>query len=319
MSDTIDRLGRSITIVTAIIAATVSATSLLGNCSKQESERYAAFRAAVTVEDNHWKALYDDYLSTFGGDFVTNPERKRAKIVALFTIAQRKLPSFTEFAVDKEEKEEAIVRLTAMQTGLLNSLEQQGAGDPELARQLGARSYAGKLRIESPGAATQSSASVAEKPSEPVRREIVELTRESPTGWDVDLFWCDGSKGEANYRLAMAVGDSLAAPAKIGRSISPGVTLGRIRVRPAPPSLQRGEGPARATWVVADRSEGELSAATAIQVAINNGLGRPLFGLGNSNGTSTRWYISAFVCPGTGAATPTPTRNPFVPPVANAS
>src|SRR5690349_5678314 len=222
MSDAIDRLGRSITIVTAIIAATVSATSLLSNCSKQESERYSAFRTAVGNEDDHWKALYDDYLSTFGADFTANPERKRAKIVALFTIAQRKLPSFTEFAVDDKEKDEAIARLTAMQTGLLNSLEQQGAGDPELARQLAARSYAGKLRIESPGAATQSSASPADAPKEPVRREIVELTHDSPTGWDVDLFWCDGPAGEANYRLAKAVGESLAGPAQIGRSIAPG-------------------------------------------------------------------------------------------------
>lgn len=306
MTDAIDRLSRTVTVVGAIIAATVSTTSLLTNCSKQRSDRYATFRSAVGTEDARWKALYDDYLTTFGPDFSANQERRRAKLIALFTIAQGRLPTFAEFSVDADEKKQAIDRLGAMQTSLLNAIESQGGADPALKSELALRSFAGKLQIGARAAAPQSSASAPADlpPDEPVSRETVALTGPSPTGWDVDLFWCDGKAAAANYRLARSVADSLAQRAESGRSIAPGMLLGSIRVRVAPAALQQGQGPARYTWLVADAGPGEKEAAIELQRAINNGLGRELFGLGTSTGRPTRWYLSAFVCPGDGAASP---------------
>lgn len=311
MTDIVDRLGRTIAIVTGIIAATVSANTLLTTCSKQETERYAAFRTAALSEENYWKSLYDDYLTVFGDEFANRQDRKRAKILALYTISQRKLPDFVEFDVPDAEKAQAVERLTVMQAGLLNGLEEQGSTDPILKELLARRSFAGKVQTRAaatePPPAPPPPPVPAKEGAPPAAPEatILTLSPNSPTGWDVDLFWCQGAGEGANYEVARTLGDGFATLAKTGRSIAPGVTVGRVRVRPASPGFQQlPNSPARATWVVYDTGPGEVEAATALQQALNAATNRARFGLVGSGGRRTRWYLSAFVCPAAASNSP---------------
>ncbi|MFL6845678.1 MAG: hypothetical protein ACJ8ER_12440 [Allosphingosinicella sp.] len=310
MADTIEKLGRTVAVVAAVIAATVSANTLLTTCAQRNLDRYAGFRAAVGSEEAYWKSLYDDYLTIFGPDFTADAKRRREKVLALYTLAQRTPASFTEHDVSESEKQEAARRIEIMQTRLLNSLDEQGADDPILKAELERRSYKGKqarIAAAAPSGTAPAPAPVVAPPPQPQSsppRPVTEvLTGESATGWDVDLYWCQGAGEGDHYRLARGLGDYFAEISRSGRSIGPGVTLGQIRTRPATSAQYAGlRFPAPGNWVIWDSGAGEEAAAQALLQAAGNSAipgatdARPI----HSNGKPTRWRLSAFFCSGTG-------------------
>lgn len=315
--DPIDRAAKWAAAAAALVGVALSANTFIAGFAKEEAARYEAFRTATSNEEKFWKSLWDDYLTVFDEPTKANPDpqkesqRRRAKVLAIYTLAQRKLPTFVEFEVDDSEKQEAAQHLSAMQAGLLNSLE-EGAGDPVLRAELLRRSYAGKLDIESNALPAKYSAPVtldAERLAPPaptaqtadfeVPSASFELSPPSKIGWDVDLFWCQGPSEKANYRLARGLGESLATFAKSGRSIAPRVALGRVRIRPATVAWQAmAKSPARKSWIVHDRGPGEREAAVALQRAINSSSNEVVMGLGVSDGDLTRWYLTGFICGG---------------------
>jgi len=335
VAEAFESVGKSVTILATIIGVFISVNSLATSCSKSrsdeiaaaaklKSENYAAFRAAATHEEQYWKSLYDDYLTVFGRDFAEPPAR-RAKILALYTVAQRPLPSFVEFEVPLPEKRATLTRLTAMRSGLLNSLEEQGSSDLVLRDEFARRSFVGKSAVpddarvavvpppmpaRAPDAADKKSAAPGRPTVQPdsaplaLPGDTVTLSPPSPSGWDIDIFWCQGSNAAANQAQALALGQGVAPLARAGRSIGPGVTLGRVRVRPVALAYQRLPGsPAIAgTWIIHDTGVGELEAATALQQIFNTQAGADKFALRQSAGAQTRWYLSAFVCTAAGDA-----------------
>lgn len=331
MADPIERVGKSVTILAAIIGVVISVNTVFANrvktdadaviaAAKLKSENYAAFRGAVTRDELYWQSLYDQFLTIFGKDFGAQPEARRAKLIALYTLAQHPLPSFDEFAVPAAEKRTALDRLTTMQAGLLNNIEEQGANDPLLAAELERRSYKGKAAEAlppAPGANPHAAApTVRPAPAPPVAAPgsppaatdragtIVTLSPLSATGWDLDIFWCEGPDAAANRSTAMQLGNAMAPLAKAGRSIAPGVTLGRIRVRPASIAFQQQpRSPAAGAAIIYDTRPGERQAAQALQSSFNTVLNADRFVVRGSDGAQTRWYLSAFVCaPAAGAA-----------------
>jgi hypothetical protein len=320
MADTIERMGKSIAIVAAAIAATVSANTLLTTCAQRNLDRYSGFRSAVASEEGYLKSLYDDYLTIFGEDFTKDARRRREKILALYTLAQRPAASFAEHGVSEPERLQAAQRVQIMQSRLLNSLEEQGADDPLLKQELERRSYKGK---QAAAAASPSAPAKAEAPGEtpppppqtgPPKAVTETLTVESATGWDLDLYWCQGNGEAGHYQSARSLGDYFASVARSGRSVGPGVTLGRIRTRPAGVDAYRRLGfTTPGAWVIWDSGSGEQAAAGAVRdAAANSGVAgiRSLQPI-HSNGRPTRWLLSVFVCPGTAALPSAGTGAPY--------
>ncbi|MEZ0243114.1 MAG: hypothetical protein ACAH11_07035 [Sphingomonas sp.] len=122
-----------------------------------------------------------------------------------------------------------------------------------------------------------------------------QLSPSSDTGWDVDIFWCRGDV--ENYRRAAMLSREFAKLATSGQAIGPGVTLGRVRLRPALPNYQQIEPRiSRQPTVVADTGPGEADAAAALQNSGNTLLGTPMIRTARSIGAPTRWYLSMFMC-----------------------
>ncbi|TRW14846.1 hypothetical protein [Glacieibacterium frigidum] len=304
MIEVVERIGKIIALVAAIIAAGISANTLLSNRVKDRQLQYSAFRTAVTAEEAYYRALYADYMLLFAKDLDGQQDLKLAKLRGLIAFANRKVPSFVEFDVADAEKLEATARLKQMQATVLNSLGEVEVADPEKQAQITQLLFSGKVSkiatvTEASAAATQKPATDAEPPVRAAKGEaIVRLSPVSQTGWDVDLFWCSGPDGAVNAEIAKKLGASLSEPAKSGRAIAPGVTLGQIRVRSVSATYPAA-GAQAGRRVVYDSGPGEGDAATAIGTSLNAALGSENgapFTLVEASRRRTQWYISAFVC-----------------------
>lgn len=299
--DSLDKLNRTITILGTAIGVVVTATAFLSSCDASKAQRFKSFREAAASEETYWKGLYADYQGVFTKDFDGRLPARRARILAIYTLAQRRPATFAEFSVPDSEREQASQLIETMKTSLLNALQDT---DPELADELRRRAFLSRASERALGP-TQASSSNLEPPEKQVSpppvaptNAIAELSPPRDSGWDIDLFWCTGANQNANYQTASTIGSGFASLAVSGRTIAPGVALGRVRIRPAPPALQRPPGPASGFTVVHDTGPGEAEAGRAILDTINESLGSGAarFRLLRSIGTPTRWLISAFVC-----------------------
>jgi hypothetical protein len=309
------KLSTSITFVGTIISVVAAGTALLGSCDTRRAQSFKSFREAVSSEETYWKGLYTDYQEIFTKDFDDRQAQRQARIRAIYTLAQRQPATFGEFSVPDLERTQASAQVAAMKTSLLNALTDT---DPALAAELRARvvlARAGEQPAAAPNAPSQSTQPAATPatpppppppPATPSNR-VVELSPAHASGWDVDLFWCRGPNQDSNYQRALAIGNGFASFATSGRTIAPSVALGRVRIRPA--ARQQPPGPASNFNVVYDSGPGEAEAGAAVLATIAGvlGSGPPQFRLVRSNGTPTRWLISAFVCPPPSAA-PAPAR-----------
>jgi hypothetical protein len=298
--DPLDKMSRSVTFVGAMIGLVVTGTAWLSSCDTNRAQSFKSFREAVAGEETYWKSLYSDYQAIFTKDFDGRLDQRRARIRAIYTLAQREPATFAEFAVPDLERAQASGQITTMKTSLLNALTDT---DPVLADELRARVVLarGGEQAAAPAEARSDAARPAEKqataPPPLPTTNIVQLSPPHETGWDVDLFWCRGANYNANYQTTVTIGNGLAAFAISGRTIAPSVALGRVRIRPA--NRQQPPGPANGLTVVHDIGPGEAEAGRAVMDAIAGtlGPGAPRFTLLRSNGARTPWLISAFVCP----------------------
>lgn len=298
--DPLDKMSRSVTFVGGVIGVVVAGTAWLSSCDINRAQSFKSFREAVAGEETYWKSLYSDYQAIFTKDFDGRLDQRRARIRAIYTLAQREPATFAEFTVPDLERAQASEQIATMKTSLLNALTDT---DPVLAAELRARVVLARANDQpaTPAEASSATAQSAQKqvtppPAAPANR-VVQLSPPHESGWDVDLFWCRGRNQNASYQTAATLGNSLAAFAVSGRTIAPSVALGRIRIRPA--TLQQPPGPANGFTVIHDSGPGEAEAGRAVQATINGTLGQgaPQFRLLRSNGAPTRWLISAFVCP----------------------
>jgi hypothetical protein len=108
------------------------------------------------------------------------------------------------------------------------------------------------------------------------------------SGWDYDVFWCDGPDGSRYYELAHAVAER-----------SKTLTNGRIRVRVLSElTNQRAGYGIQGNVVRVDQNDAEKQEAEKVLASLNRTADR--FGgvfQAQASGSGTRWYLSLFVCP----------------------
>lgn len=329
-----DWTGLAVTVAGLIISATVAATSIYSDRKKYDSdqtaaarqhvsEQYSAFREAVRNEQILWKGFIDDYLSLIDAKNNSNADWRRAKALALYDLVNdRPASTFAEFEVPLDDRTSAHKLFEDSRRNILNGITDLGLQDNILREQLALRPRDKSLVASaSPGNVAAATIVTTVEPAAPhadhggtntaiTTREVVNAglpapttpkteiySSLSPTGWDVDVFWCQGSAAQDNYQKAVLISQRLGALATDGRALGPGVRLGQVRSRPLAASFARsGPSPARGYLVVGDTGEGEEQVAGLLTTSINNLLGGAPFRRATSTGKPTKWYIGVFVC-----------------------
>lgn len=342
--DAIEKVGKWVTIFGAVITTVIGLCNFLltlqENCAKERASQYESFRSATKSEVEYWKDLWRDYQTIYDPPQSNADARlllghRRAKLLAIYALAQRNPPTFAEFDVPANEKCEAQQRLTSMQVALLNSLE-ESAEDQQLAGIIAAQSYAGKANVpplvspecqkltEEAGApaasdapSTQATVPAVSHPANPAttptgapsRGEsggstavpapalppLLELAPISKIGWDIDIFWCENDRAGAQEGLR--IGQTLAAISRSGRRIAPGIALGRVRLRLlSPPDKSTPAAFTANPGIVYDNGPGEEAAAQAVNAIIASMDNPVTMALRNDATSRSRWYLSAYVC-----------------------
>ncbi len=300
----LQRLNSSLGGVTAIVAAVVAFNTAVTTCSDQSIARHTTFREAVKGEETFWKGLYDQYLDTFEKAIVDDRPRRRAKLYAISNLANHGIPDFSEYTVNQGAKSEATQRLLAMRRGLIDALQDPQASGADVAAASRIASY---LADQQAPPQRQEGAEASEERAEvalaaagaapgSLSYQTLVLATGASSGWDVDVFWCQGRDELNDFARAQTVGDILAARSTEGEEIGPGIRLGRIRLRSLPAAAQGRAGTARrGNAILFDSGAGEREAAAAIRALINPG--RP-GGFRLVRGPQrTSWYLSTYLCP----------------------
>lgn len=309
MADILEGLNGRIATIGAIITGIVGFNSALTSCSADTVNRYAGFRGAVQTEEGFWKDRYTEYVEIVGEE---NPKVRKDKLFALAALAQHDVPKFEEFRLglfdSGDARKVAIERLNGMRDTLNAALTSATTGDPDVAAavqqsvafddvqqaEVPARS-GGETSVEVQAATVATVAAVSVGTPDFTNQV---LSAGTPSGWDIDVFWCAGGGNEnetTNYSSAVDVAKQLAAQASTGRPLSVGVKLGRVRLRPLPDLRQGGSYPARGSGntLRAESSTGEQLAASALLTALNGSNHK--FSITGSR-MVTPFYMSAFVC-----------------------
>lgn len=299
----VERIGKIIALVAAIIAAGISANTLLSNRVKDRQLQYTAFRNAVTAEEGYYRTLYEDSMQLFSKKLDTEPELKFARHRGLIAFANRDVPTFREFDVDRAEKRWAWIRLRRMQAAVQNTLSEVKVANDEQKAQVAQLLFNGKVTNIDPApqdtATRQNPVTPGIEPGPKGEKPSLVLAPTSSTGWDVDVFWCLGPTATNNYQTALRLGSDLARLANTGRAIAPGVILGRVRVRSVTLDYNARTAKPELGWrIVADGGLGEREAATALKNSLDAAVSeqKQSFTVANAGGR-TRWYLSVFICP----------------------
>lgn len=125
--------------------------------------------------------------------------------------------------------------------------------------------------------------------------KTVLLTRGQVTGWDVDVFFCDGAKRDEDYEIARVSADIIAAASSSNRILAAGIRLGRVQLRRWPETMR--DGTFKGLSVVSDGAEGEDATRNAIAKLLLDEQKTP-FRLTRSIGKPTKFYTSVFACKG---------------------
>lgn len=307
-TNSIEKMGKAVALVSAIIGITISGNNFLISRAKDSSDRYAAFRTAVLSEEKSWKELYDEYLKTFEKEQLENEQLRQKKLFALQAIAARDIASFREFDVEDSEREAAFKRVALTRSALLNALSDNRTSDPATADALRRRTFAAEQSIaaKAPEVATGATAPAA-GPGDAAMLALPAsetLSRDTPKGWAVDVFWCAEDNAQANYAAARSLGTAFASFANAGRPLAAGVTLGRVQIERADAAAWASMGANPGRYVVRDDGAGEEQAAEAILNLVNDPASNTQrFTRGLSGGKPTPWYLSVWICPGPIAAT----------------
>lgn len=120
---------------------------------------------------------------------------------------------------------------------------------------------------------------------------VVSNAAASPTGWDIDVFWCE-SRGEGSRTMATRTADHLAAISNSSRELG-GERVGRVRLRSVRPAVQASLAPVPGNRVFGDSEEREF--ADAVAAELNDLLPGTNVTYSLTN-RATRWYVSLFMC-----------------------
>lgn len=320
-----DKVGRSLKWLTAAAGIVVTVNTLVSGCIKEEIQRKSDYRAAIRQEQAYWAGLHDRYVAQLGEQLP--PPVRQARLMGLASLAAQDIPQFDEYRSaigwdDSHERAEA--HLIRMRTDLHNVLRNDSFGGPEVAAIFDNKATirdreapAGDSGV--PPAVTARASTATAETLNLQAQQAVEIGGASPAlsygtrilavgpanGWDVDVFWCEGTGEADHYARALQAATLLADAARAGRRMNNeaeehSVVIGRVRLRSLPTDQQAGLN--GGNWVNWDRGPGEETAATAL--VRHWGRHKPplLFRTVQSVGTPTRWYLSAFVCPATANA-----------------
>ena len=314
VSGLLDGINGKLATLGAIVTAIVGFNSTLTSCSNDTVNRYAAFRSAVTTEETFWKDRYSEYVQISAEQDKT---LRKQKLFAIAALAQHPVPSFEEYSLgffsSGTERIEAIKRLDAMRDTLKAALATDRTGDPEVAAAVQQAAAFERVQAETVQADTATAGSAEAPMSQGAVTKVVDaspntlpqtLSLGKPTGWDIDLFWCAGGGPDNernNYAIALDRARKLRDLASRGARLTPGVWLGRVRLRVLPELQQGGRYPALGSGntLSIDPGNGEPEAAAAMLGFLNKS--QPQFSQIASDAGS-RYYISGYVC----NASPTP-------------
>ncbi len=300
--DPLEVISRNVAVLGSVIALIAGGNTFLNGLAHDRVEKSTAFRQALSAEEVYWKARYDDYLATFGGDL--KDDARVAKRLAIYQLAQHTLPDFAEFDVPKTTKTGAIAELTSMKTSLLAALASKEASGSAVSTALSdddfkaneattVRSVTGASAPSAPDTAAVARSAAALPTTQLLTTTVLAVGR--PRGWDIDVFWCRGPNESATYITASTAAASLAQLSTANTPIAPGVALGRIRLRPLPVEINSQPGYGLAGNVVRpeNRSD-EMSAAQALLRTLN--AAQPTGFTVSIARSRTPWYISVFAC-----------------------
>jgi hypothetical protein len=300
--DPLEIISRNVAVLGSVIALVAGGNTFLIGLAHDRVEKSTAFRQAVSAEEVYWKARYDDYLATFGGDL--KDDARVAKRLAIYQLAQHTLPDFAEFDVPKATKTGAIAELTSIKTSLLAALASKEASGPAVSAALSeddfkaneattVRPVSGASAPSDPDAVTVARNAAAPTTTQLLTTTVLAVGR--PQGWDIDVFWCRGPNESATYITASTAAASLAQLSTANTPIAPGVALGRIRLRPLPVEInsQLGYGLTGNVVRPEDRAD-EKTAAQALLRILN--AAQPAAFTVSTAGSRTPWYISVFAC-----------------------
>lgn len=320
----------NLTAIATIVGIAVSVNTVVNGFLEGSSQRRTAFRTEVKSEQDYWDSLYHEYLVALD----TKPELGASvlsrKLLALCRLTDRPVGSFKEFtsnysigqqtffgvpASEAADAQNSLITVrkalrdaigtpgtstTSAVSCIVESNDKAGKADSRPAR-VGkpsiARAALGTVPVPPPVTAAQHDAikaSVQTISQDPTARSVV-LSAGSPTGWDVDVFWCVGANEATNRPEAEKIAISLASMASNNQQVAPGIALGQIRLRPLPLSRQTPAQWHNLNYVVYDNGPGDRQAANALAAHIGADMQTSLTVL-KSSGPLTKWYVSVFLC-----------------------
>lgn len=320
-----DVLGHYAAVVTTLVGIFVTLNTAVTTFARERVEHAAGFRAAVKVEEDYWAALYQQYVAVLAQP--GQEERARsARLLAISELSTHEVPDFAEYSPglfgggDNQQKA-AHAQLAGMQQSLQDALKNELTSGPIVARN------AEYIIANKTEARPREQGRVTDVEQQAARDEIGSaatpgvsyatqtLAVGSPTGWDIDVFWCAGGPEAERYARATRVATELARLADAGYARR-GFSVGRVRLRTLPQEQQAISGYASGVDVVlADSGAGEAAAAGELARLVGEGAHVPLK-VATSLGSRTAWYLSVFVCAGTQAS---PTRSASAPEAAVAT
>jgi hypothetical protein len=185
-----DWLGKAVVIAGVLISASglvVSGANFLStretNAAKLKADQFAAFRSARDAEDLFWKNAFSDFLGLFDPSARSDDTLRDARLLALVDLVQgHAIPDFEEFEGDVPKKTRCavIIRAEDNRVKLINGLDEQTRGDPDLIGKFVARTAGGRTAF-SPDCADERKEMAARTAPEPAKAasEIAERDQEA--------------------------------------------------------------------------------------------------------------------------------------------
>lgn len=279
--------------------------------------RYGSFQTAYKSEEAYWKDLYDRYIKAVDktddadGKTEAYEELYRAHIMALNAFASKEIPNFNQYRLgfffeDHDPQQKAIIYLSSLRSTLRNAIaDPKTTGQIVLASNFDSaemtkerpRNASGEVvRTEGNTVTGQpdtqtSTASVVAEPVGSLSYATKVIAVGNAKGYDVDVFWCVGSREARNFAIGGQVAQKLAALSLQGEPLANQI-IGRVRLRPLPIEKQTGGYPSSGYLIRYDKTEEPLAKAMAnLFKSTDTPAFSPVPGTMN-----TQWYLSVFVC-----------------------
>lgn len=217
-------------------------------------------------------------------------------LVAVTVLLARSVRQAEQLEKAREQLEQALQERNLIAARLAQYNKVLASSDASPGAVQAARDSSRALSQALPGA----SGGAFAMPSQTAVPRVQLLTVGAATGWDLDVFWCDGPGAPESYATGRAASIALATSATATRPIAPGVRLGRVQlrsIRPEDTGVWRAAMKGRNLLVVTDPTNGEVEAAKAIVGKILTSAAVIEQTELGTRQSATRWYLSVVACP----------------------